>query len=195
MRRHLRLVLLASTSILLACALMGAAPVGQPRTVEGVVDGQKFGTNLLGEGVSVSFEADSASEARLLQACDPGDRCKVMVITGKADVVLKLISAERVTATVKPNPIAPAVMSPGPSFACEKAATLVERSICADAALSTLDRELAAAYRRKMDANPNERKQIQQQQREWVSTVRNVCKEAACLRAAYQDRLERLSRQ
>lgn len=33
------------------------------------------------------------------------------------------------------------------SFPCEKAATKVEKLICADAALSSLDEELAASYR------------------------------------------------
>ena len=194
MRRYLRLVFLAWTSILLACVLMGAAPVGQPRTVEGVVDGQKFGTNLLGEGVSVSFEADSAQEARLLEACDPGDRCKVVVVTGKADVVLKLISAERVSTAGKVDGTVPAQSAAGPSFSCDKASSKVEHAICADPLLSSLDLQLSIAYRSRLAGKPDERKLIQQQQREWVSSVRNACKEKACLHAVYKDRLESLSR-
>lgn len=76
-----------------------AGPAAPERTVMGVVDGQKFGTNVLGDGTSVTFEADSANEERLLKACDVGTRCKVVVVTNKSDVVVRLVSAERLLGT------------------------------------------------------------------------------------------------
>ena len=194
MRRYLGLCFVGLACTFLSGWLMAATPSVEPRTVVGIVDGQKFGTNVLGDGTSVTFEGDSADESRLLEACKPGERCKVVVITGKADVVTRLISAERVPVTAKSGSIAPVATPAGPSFSCSKATTLVERTICSDPALSSLDRELAAAYRTNLDLNPNDRKQLQQQQREWVGIFRNTCKDADCLRAAYISRLQKLVR-
>jgi uncharacterized protein YecT (DUF1311 family) len=196
MNRHLRHCFLGLTALLLSILVMAAPPTAELRTVVGVVDGQKFGTNLLGESASVTFEGDSGEESRLLEACNLGDRCKVVVVTGKADVVTRLISAERVPVAAKSEPGASATSAApptGPSFSCSKATTPVERTICADPALSVLDRELAAAYRKILERNATERRQIQQQQREWVGAQRNACKDAACLRAAYQQRLQHLA--
>jgi uncharacterized protein YecT (DUF1311 family) len=194
MRRYFGLGFLGLACTFSSGWLIAATPSVEPRTVVGLVDGQKFGTNVLGEGASVTFEGDSAEESRLLEACKPGERCKVVVITGKADVVTQLISAERAPVAAKAGSITPAPTSTGPSFSCSKANTFVERTICGDPALSSLDRELAAAYRNNLDLNPNDRKQLQQQQREWVGALRNACKDADCLRAAYISRLQKLAR-
>lgn len=177
-------------------ALVGASSAGQPRTVEGVVDGQKYGTNVRGDSASVTFEGDSKEEARLLDACDVGERCKVVVVTRTGDVVARLISAERMrSAPVLAGVGAvPAAVASGPAFSCEKAATHVERTICSDASLSALDRKLATVFRSRLEANPTRRKLIQQQQREWIATVRAACKDAECLRGVYKDRISALSR-
>ncbi|WBS04003.1 lysozyme inhibitor LprI family protein [Pseudoduganella sp. SL102] len=74
------------------------------------------------------------------------------------------------------------------SFDCRKAATPVEAIICADPALSKADEEVAVLYRRLLKLDPGAR----QGQREWLRTVRNRCKDVACLRAVYEEHDTRL---
>ena len=176
-----------------------AGPKGGARTVTGIVDGQKFGTNVLGDGASVTFEADSENEARLLKACDVGSRCKVVVITKGSDVVVRLVSAQRADPSPqgvsRPADTQPATSAPkGPSFSCAKAMSKAERMICADSTLAMLDRDLALAYKRTLDAKDAERSQLLQAQRDWVRAKRNACTDPACLGAVYRDRIQELGR-
>jgi uncharacterized protein YecT (DUF1311 family) len=169
------------------------------RTVTGIVDGQKFGTNVRGDGTSVTFEADSENEARLLKACDVGSRCKVVVATKGADVVVRLVSAQRVDSSAqgvsKAADARPATVVPkGPSFSCAKAVSRAERMICADSTLSMLDRDLALAYKRTHDAKDAERSRLLQAQLDWVRAKRNACTDAACLDTVYRDRIQELAR-
>ena len=167
-------------AIIALCLLLQTAwaggPQGGERTLTGVVDGQKFGTNVLGDGASVTFEADSENLARLLKACDVGSRCKVVVMTKGADVVVRLVSAQRADASPQ-----------GPSFTCAKAVSAAEPMICADATLAFLDHDLALVYKRVLNATGTERSQVQKAQRDWVRTKRNACTDAACLGTAYRD--------
>lgn len=64
----------------------------------------------------------------------------------------------------------------GPSFNCTKAATRIEKLVCADTELAAVDRTMAAAYRdvlRRVPAgqSPAGRKQ----QREWLSLYNQMC--------------------
>ena len=188
-----------SLLLVLVCAGLAAFSLtlaAQPRTVSGVVSGQKFGTNVIGDGVSVTFEADSAAEERLLSACSPGDQCKVVVVTRRGDVVTELVSAERLAASTGTGisvsaPVA--VGASGPSFPCSKAATRVERIICADPALAELDMVLAARYRDRFEADPQHRAQLQRSQRDWMGNVRATCDAAECLSSAYRKRIAELN--
>lgn len=186
-RTVIRVVIGACVAVL---ALLAFAASDTPRTIEGRVDGQKFGTNVLGDGVSVNFVADSDEESRLLDACNVGERCRVVVVTRPGDVVARLISAVRVGAAAPP----PDGATSGPSFSCRKASTKVEHLICADPTISALDRALAARFREQLDANPERRKSITQQQRDWIGAVRSKCDDKACLSVAYRARISELSR-
>lgn len=185
--------------LVLACAALASVGVtlaAQPRTVSGLVSGQKFGTNVIGDDVSVTFEADSAAEERLLSACSPGDRCKVVVLTRSGDVVTKLVSAERVVANagkVDTASVPAAIAASGPSFACSKATTKVELTICGVPVLAALDMELAARYRDRLKSDPQHREQLQRVQRDWMGKVRGVCDSAECLGTAYRKRIEELT--
>jgi glucose/arabinose dehydrogenase/uncharacterized protein YecT (DUF1311 family) len=77
------------------------------------------------------------------------------------------------------------------SFDCAKASTPTEKAICADPILSRLDEQLDDAYRvaQKRAAS---RTALRDAQRQWLATRRDVCRNAACLRAAYQARIDAL---
>lgn len=74
------------------------------------------------------------------------------------------------------------------SFDCAKAATPVERMICADPGVSTLDQRLAEAYKAASARDPR----VKESQRDWLANTRNKCGTAACLSEAYGARLEAL---
>lgn len=78
------------------------------------------------------------------------------------------------------------------SFDCTKASTQIENAICSDDKLSELDSQLLHAYKKALAecTNPVECKE---QQKSWLVTVRNKCTDAACIEAAYTDRIAALS--
>lgn len=78
----------------------------------------------------------------------------------------------------------PVLNSYGSSFACEKATTKVEKMICANAELSKLDEDLNYYYNKALKVT-NEVKYLQQQQRDWLVTVRNRCVDEGELRNQY----------
>lgn len=77
------------------------------------------------------------------------------------------------------------------SFDCGKARTTTEKAICADPLLSRLDEQLDDAYR-VAQKRVQSRRALRDQQRVWLATRRDVCSDAACLRAAYTARIEAL---
>jgi len=77
------------------------------------------------------------------------------------------------------------------SFDCSKAGTPVEKMICADPALSTLDSELGQTYIQKMHESA-QAAQLREQELKWMRDVRNKCTTPSCLEAAYKLRLAEL---
>jgi len=77
------------------------------------------------------------------------------------------------------------------SFDCGKATSEVEKLICGDDELSKLDDSLNKAYLQALK-RPDMEKQTIKSQRLWVMQVRNACKDAECLKIAYQIRLNEL---
>ena len=80
----------------------------------------------------------------------------------------------------------------GASFACEKAATLVEKTICGDTGLEELDEHLGRYYSAARDTLGAASACIAKDQRDWLSLVRNRCKDAECLKRVYLARLAEL---
>lgn len=80
-----------------------------------------------------------------------------------------------------------------PSFNCEKASTNVEKMICADQTLSDADSVVSDMYKEVLSTagNPN---QVKQEQRQWLTKVRNSCKTLDCLAKAYDMRYNKLQR-
>lgn len=69
-----------------------------------------------------------------------------------------------------------------PSFDCSKATTAVEKTICSNAQLSSLDRELSVLYK---EFGSEQR----DAQRAWIKQ-RNLCQaDTACLVSSYRDRI------
>ncbi len=80
----------------------------------------------------------------------------------------------------------------GATFDCRKAGTVVEKTICADPALSGLDDRLGAAYRAALNAG-TDRASLVTGQRRWIADTRDRCADAACLARSYEARIAWLS--
>ena len=80
------------------------------------------------------------------------------------------------------------------SFDCAKAQTATEKLVCSDPTLSRLDEQLNDAYRSAQHRAESRAalRDAQDAQRKWLSTRRDVCSDAACLRAAYLARIDAL---
>jgi uncharacterized protein YecT (DUF1311 family) len=76
------------------------------------------------------------------------------------------------------------------SFDCAKAATKVEKLICADAGLSKLDEDLNAAYKTALQ-DKKQSDSIKQAQKQWVKE-RDGCVDVDCVKRAYDIRLSAL---
>lgn len=78
-------------------------------------------------------------------------------------------------------------------FDCSKAATRVEKAICANSELSTLDEHLSRHYPGAIYALPEGEACIKSDQMQWLKSVRNMCKDNTCLKMAYLNRLSELN--
>jgi uncharacterized protein len=78
------------------------------------------------------------------------------------------------------------------SFPCEKAQSRIEKAICADAEVSTLDEHLGRYYQAARAALRESVQCLAGDQRQWLSSVRNKCADAGCLRKVYLERLGEL---
>ena len=90
--------------------------------------------------------------------------------------------------------IRPDWRAPAPSFDCAKAATSVEKAICADAALARLDRQVAEAWQVGMRNayEPTAQAKLRQEQRDWLARRNAACAgpaPGACLTTLYRARL------
>jgi uncharacterized protein len=78
------------------------------------------------------------------------------------------------------------------SFDCALAKTGIEKAICGNDELSTLDEYLGRYYAAARETLKPAEKCLITDQRTWIRTKRNPCKDAACLRTAYLERLASL---
>ena len=77
------------------------------------------------------------------------------------------------------------------SFDCGAAGTPVEKLICSDAALSKLDEELGAGYKKALAAmDAGNRDKLLAEQKSWLRNSRSVCDDVACLRQSYANRIK-----
>ncbi len=89
---------------------------------------------------------------------------------------------------------ATAAAAPAASFDCAKAGSAVEKMICADADLATLDATLGAQFKQALAAAGNG-DALKARQRGWLTRVRNACATPACLATAYRQRIAELQKQ
>jgi uncharacterized protein len=76
------------------------------------------------------------------------------------------------------------------AFDCTKASSNVEKLVCLDKDISRLDDELSNLYKEKFNLiNEHGKIAFKKDQIHWLSTVRNVCNTAECLKRAYEFRL------
>jgi uncharacterized protein len=85
------------------------------------------------------------------------------------------------------------------SFDCKKAASWVEKTICANPELSKLDEEMAKAYHDALASlSPEGQKETKQYQKQWLKEVSRKCKHdkeddsAYCLKDDYKNRIKQL---
>jgi uncharacterized protein len=78
------------------------------------------------------------------------------------------------------------------SFDCEKATRSIEKLICSDPAISQLDTELGMAYKAAMKKT-EDKDALKYQQRTWLKSHLNLCKDSACLTSVYAQRIEQLN--
>lgn len=74
------------------------------------------------------------------------------------------------------------------SFDCNKVATLTERLICADSALSQQDEQLADAYHAALKRTANA-SALRAKQIEWLKVQRNACDDSACIAQVLGERI------
>lgn len=78
------------------------------------------------------------------------------------------------------------------SFACDLARSTVEKAICSDPELSTLDEHLGRYYSAARSALESAGSCLASDQRNWLRAQRDSCNDADCLRQAYLRRLAEL---
>jgi uncharacterized protein YecT (DUF1311 family) len=77
------------------------------------------------------------------------------------------------------------------SFDCGKASSEVEKIICGDEELSSLDEALNKAYRQALERTLFKNQTIRSQ-KHWLKYVRDQCQNSECIRKAYQARIRDL---
>jgi uncharacterized protein len=82
-----------------------------------------------------------------------------------------------------------------PSFDCLKAASLSEKTICANAGLSRLDFQLGQTWKALFDdfIDSAQRTQMRQGQRKWIARRQGCGDDASCIGKLYRDRLSVLN--
>ncbi len=83
-------------------------------------------------------------------------------------------------------------LSAAASFNCENnSLSDIEKKVCESQILSSLDEQLALAYK-KANHLPGRQDDLRMSQRKWVADIRNACEEEACLKSAYRLRIAEL---
>jgi len=78
---------------------------------------------------------------------------------------------------------------------CTKAASAVEKTICADTGLYELDTQMGSAYRGLMDAAPHSKSELKTAQRAWLKARDQCAEKVDCLDQSYRKRLLSLQQQ
>ncbi|QEY26721.1 lysozyme inhibitor LprI family protein [Neisseria zalophi] len=74
-------------------------------------------------------------------------------------------------------------------FDCTQAQSWVEKTVCANTELSTLDGALAKKYQAQLTNDAANKNNIRQEQSQWLKFQRNTCKDESCLIQEYRERM------
>src|SRR5215475_15351913 len=77
------------------------------------------------------------------------------------------------------------------TFDCDKASNFVEKVICSDSRLNSMDDQLGRLYKDALPASSNSGA-LKMEQKAWLSS-RNQCKDSDCIMKAYTDRISALN--
>jgi len=77
------------------------------------------------------------------------------------------------------------------SFDCAKAKSFIEKEICSNQELGSLDEKLAESYKNAISSRSNA-SDITNEQRKWLREVRNICTDTNCLIKSYQSRIKEI---
>jgi uncharacterized protein len=77
------------------------------------------------------------------------------------------------------------------TFDCKKALSFVEKVICSDSRLTSMDNQLGRLYKDAL-ATSSDSEGLKAEQKVWLSS-RNQCKDSDCIMKAYTDRISALS--
>jgi uncharacterized protein len=95
-------------------------------------------------------------------------------------------------ADIAPAPRPTSAPATRPSFNCRYARTSGERAVCADPALATLDRDMAAQYRRAVAAGGPRERALLVDTRDRFLGYRDRCPSKACIDRAYRGRMREI---
>jgi len=85
-------------------------------------------------------------------------------------------------------------MAHAASFDCHKAATPIEKTICANSELSELDSTMAKAYAKALRGEKEKAEFLRESQRDWLSSLSGACQqETVCLTEKYKDHIDYLA--
>ena len=113
-------------------------------------------------------------------------------VKAKEETTVEPAKTETSSASENSAPIVKEDNSFAPSFNCAKASTQVERLICGDRELATLDVELNQLYKKAMDSE-KDNEGLKASQIEWRKSSRNKCEDKECLVTAYKQRNSELA--
>lgn len=77
------------------------------------------------------------------------------------------------------------------SFDCTKASSQIEKMICADVELSSIDSKLGKVYKEVLN-NSEDKQSIKTEQRNWME-IRNKCDSSDCILQAYENQITNLN--
>ncbi len=93
----------------------------------------------------------------------------------------------------RPAPSQVAAPRANPSFNCARASNRAERSICGDAGLASLDRQMASRFfSARREANTTQRVLLDRTRGAFLA-YRNRCSSDACIASAYRDRIREIN--
>jgi uncharacterized protein len=96
----------------------------------------------------------------------------------------------------------PVKRTPNPGFACAKARSWSSKTVCTDADLADLDREMNGVYKaRRKRMNEGQRNLFRDWQKEWKRNQRDLCEyrpgrksQIVCLKSAHRAQIEAIKR-